>query len=64
VEVVLKQFTSSPVWEHRKEAAQLLQHLGRKNACNTLEGEDIVYTTLERRLWDDSVEVWDSSHSN
>ena len=57
VEVVLKQFTRSPVWEYRKEAAQLLQHLGRKHACRTEGNEELVYTILERRLWDDSVEV-------
>ena len=57
VEVVLKQFTNSPVWGHRREAAQLLQHLGRKYTCNTTEREELVYSILERRLWDDSVEV-------
>ena len=57
VEVVLKQFTRSPVWEYRKEAAQLLQHLGRKQACRTEGNEELVYSILERRLWDDSVEV-------
>ena len=57
VEVVLKQFTRSPVWEYRREAAQLLQHLGRKHACRTEGNEELVYSILERRLWDDSVVV-------
>ncbi|XP_067941419.1 uncharacterized protein [Watersipora subatra] len=57
VEVVLKQFTRSPVWSHRQEAAQLLQHLGRKHTCDMSEHEEHVYSILERRLWDDSVEM-------
>lgn len=57
VDSVLKQLTSSPVWDHRKEASQLLQHLGRKYTCQDPEREELVYAILERRLWDDSVEV-------
>lgn len=56
-DAVIKQFTSSPVWDQRREAAQLLQHLGRKHLCPDTEREENIYAILEQRLWDDSVEV-------
>lgn len=57
VDAVIKQFMCSPVWDQRREAAQLLQHLGRKHLCSDSASEENIYSILEQRLWDDSVEV-------
>lgn len=57
INAVINQFTASPVWDQRREAAQLLQHLGRKHLCPVPEREELIFAILEQRLWDDSVEV-------